>query len=191
MILRLFGRAPRQATTGALYGAIVAQSRRPLFYSDYGVPDTVDGRFDLIVLHQALLGRRLAREADHLRALVQDVFDMFCRDLDDNLREMGVGDLTVPKEMQRFAAAYYGRVAAYDQALDAGDGDALARALARNVLAEAGEPSVKARRLAAYVTAALAGLDAVAAESFIQGRLPFPDPEAGAAPTTATSGKTS
>lgn len=185
MILGLFGRRPRQVTTSALYGAIVAQSRQPSFYSDFGVPDTLDGRFDLIVLHQALLGRRLAREPDHLRALVQDVFDMFCRDLDDNLREMGVGDLTVPKEMQRFAAAYYGRLSAYDDALDSADGDALARALARNVFAAADEPSTQARRLGVYVTAALAALDAVEAENFVQGRLPFPDPVAVAPATTS------
>lgn len=184
MIFGLLGRRPRQATAGALYGAIVAQSRRAAFYAEYGVPDTVDGRFDLIVLHQALLFRRLAREAA-LRDLSQDVFDMFCRDMDGNLREMGIGDLAVPKAMLRFGEAFYGRSAAYDEAALNAGGDALADVLARNVFGQAGPPSAGARRLAAYVTAAIASLDAADLSIFVAGGLPFPDP--GAVPAVPIS----
>ncbi len=87
------------------------KARLPAFYTDFGVPDTVEGRFDMLVLHLVLLLRRLGQETELRRSFGQDLFDAFCRDLDANLREMGVGDLAVPKRMQRFAEAFYGRQA--------------------------------------------------------------------------------
>src|SRR5512141_2125850 len=118
MIFPLFRRSARPGTISALYGAIVAQARLPGFYRDYAVPDTVDGRFELIVLHLVLVLDRLADDPA-LRVLGQGVFDRFCQDMDHNLREMGVGDLTVPKQMQRMGGAYYGRAQAYREALAA------------------------------------------------------------------------
>src|SRR5262245_49562483 len=109
-------RTPRKATINALYGTIVAQARLPAFYMSYGVPDTVEGRFELLVLHHALTARRLAGEPA-TAPLGPALFDHFCRDLDHNLREMGVGDLTVPKRMTGFAEAFFGRARAYDRAL--------------------------------------------------------------------------
>jgi cytochrome b pre-mRNA-processing protein 3 len=182
MLFGLFGHRSRQVTAAALYRAIVAQSRRGCFYLAFGVPDTVDGRFDMIVLHQALLVRRLARESDHIRALGQDVFDMFCRDMDDNLREMGVGDLAVPKRMQGFGEAYFGRLAVYDRALAAADDVALVAALRRNVTG-AGASADGAMMLAAYVREAVRLLDRQPASGFVAGTLAFPDPDAIAAPS--------
>ena len=125
MIFRLFRRDPQAATITALYGAIVAQARVPAFYLAFGVPDTPEGRFDLLVLHLALVCRRLGRaegaEQAAARALSQGVFDMFCRDMDHNLREMGVGDLTVPKTMRKLGEAFYGRLEVYDRALGSAD----------------------------------------------------------------------
>src|SRR4029078_3674874 len=89
--------APRPDTISTLYGMIVAQARLPCFYRDYAVADTVNGRFDLIVLHLTLLLARLAQEPA-LRELGQGVFDRFCQDMEHNLREIGIGDLKVPKE---------------------------------------------------------------------------------------------
>ena len=114
-----FRRDPRD-TIGILYGAIVAQAKLPAFYLDYGVPDTVNGRFDMIVLHAALVLRRLSSEPAPARAVGQAIFARFCRDMDHSLREMGVGDLAVPKQMQRVAEAFYGRARAYEAALTAG-----------------------------------------------------------------------
>src|SRR5207244_1769191 len=91
MILRLFRRTPRNANMTLLYGAIVAQARSPVFYGRYGVPDTVNGRFEMVVLHTILVLRRL-KEEPGLRGLGQALFDAFCADMDANLREMGVGD---------------------------------------------------------------------------------------------------
>ncbi len=175
MLFRLFRRDPRADTISALYGAIVAQARRESFYLGFGVPDTVEGRFDMIVLHLALFCRRLTRESGPVHALGQDVFDLFCRDMDHNLREMGVGDLSVPRKMQGFAEAFYGRVEAYDRAL-AGAGDELAAALARNVLGES-SLSPGSRRLAAYARAATGMLDRADASAFARGHLVFPDPD--------------
>src|SRR4051812_40435606 len=116
-------------TIAALYGAIVAQARDARFYEAYAVPDTVLGRLDLIVLHLALVLRRL-READAvMRTLAQKVFDTFCRDMDHNLREMGISDPGVPREMQKVGEAFYGRAQAYDAALAAHGDGALAQAL--------------------------------------------------------------
>jgi cytochrome b pre-mRNA-processing protein 3 len=154
-------RKPRIAPRGTIetiYGMIVTQAREPLFYRDLGVPDTVNGRFDLLVLHLwMVLGRLKALPGGDSPS--QALFDRFCIDMDDNLREMGVGDLTVPKRMQAFGEAFYGRAAAYDLAQAAGE-EPLAQALCKNILN--GQGIEQARRLALYakaVIAALADLD--------------------------------
>jgi cytochrome b pre-mRNA-processing protein 3 len=182
MVLGIFGRPRRGKTAAALYGAIVAQSRRPEFYTEYEVADTVEGRFDLIVLHQSLLLRRLTRE-EHLRTLAQEVFDAFCRDMDGNLREMGVGDLAVPKRMLKFGEAFYGRFGAYDKALAARDRDALSAALARNLFGDAGQiGAATIFRLTAYVEACEAALSTADPAVIVTGAVPFADPAAIATP---------
>ena len=156
-------RMPPRGTIEAIYGMIVAQAREPWFYRNLGVPDTVNGRFDLLLLHLWMVLRRL-RPAAGGAALCQALFDRFCDDMDGNLREMGVGDLTVPKRMQAFGEAFYGRSAAYDMALTDGP-EALAQALCKNILN--GEQIEHARRLASYaqmVCGELAGLDDAAVE---------------------------
>ena len=120
MILSAFRRNDPSRNIQGLYGAIVAQARLPIFYLRYGVSDSVEGRFELIVLHLVLVLRRLAGAGERGADLGQKLFDAFCRDLDGNLREMGVGDLAVPKRMRAFGEAYYGRQAAYLAALAAG-----------------------------------------------------------------------
>jgi cytochrome b pre-mRNA-processing protein 3 len=145
---------PQRGTIGAIYGMIVTQAREPSFYRDLGVPDTVNGRFDLLILHLWMVLRRL-RALEGGADLAQALFDHFCDDMDANLREMGVGDLTVPKRMQAFGEAFYGRASAYDVALSAG-GEPLAQALCKNILS--GERLADARRLALYAEAAIATL---------------------------------
>ena len=150
-------RKPRAAPLGTIetiYGMIVTQAREPFFYRDLGVPDTVNGRFDLLVLHLWMVLRRFRRVAGGAD-LGQALFDRFCEDVDANLREMGVGDLAVPKRMRAFGEAFYGRAAAYDLALTEGQ-EALAKAMCRNILN--GESVEKARGLAAYAEEAIAFL---------------------------------
>jgi len=180
MILARFRRNSQAHTIHALYGAIVAQARSVAFYADYRVPDTVEGRFDLIVLHLVLLLNRLDRRAEAGRdcgqkLLGQELFDAFCRDLDANLREMGVGDLAVPKRMQAFAEAFYGRQAAYLAALDAADQRVFAKALARNIFPA--DDDGGAVQLACYARAAVTRLDAQDDVALIRGEVVFPSPE--------------
>ena len=174
MIFPLFRRSARPGTISALYGAIVAQARLPAFYRDYGVPDTVDGRFELIVLHLALVLDRFG-EKPGLRSLGQGVFDLFCRDMDNNLREMGVGDLAVPKQMRRMGEAFYGRAQAYREAMAEADHKALAEALARDIYG--GAPGARARRLAAYMRQAIAQLKALDEVALAAGAIGFPQPD--------------
>jgi cytochrome b pre-mRNA-processing protein 3 len=107
-------------------------------------------------------------------ALSQALFDHFCNDMDDNLREMGVGDLTVPKRMQAFGEAFYGRTAAYDLALTDGR-EALAQALCKNILN--GENIDKARLLAVYAESAMTALEKIDDAALLGGSVRFPLPE--------------
>ena len=166
-------RTPSRGTIEAIYGMIVTQAREPAFYRDYAVPDTVNGRFDLLLLHLWLVLRRL-KAVEGGAALSQGLFDRFCNDMDDNLREMGVSDLKVPKRMQAFGEAFYGRVAAYDMALTDGS-EALAQAICKNILN--GEHIDEARRLAAYAAATMAALDRLDAVELVGGSARFPSPE--------------
>ena len=166
-------RNPSRGTIEAIYGMIVTQAREPLFYRDLGVPDTVNGRFDLLVLHLWMVLRRLKWLESGGAGVSQALFDHFCDDMDANLREMGVGDLTVPKRMQAFGEAFYGRSAAYDQALDAG-AEPLAQALCKNILD--GKEIENARRLASYAATAIACLTALDDVTLQSGSWRFPSP---------------
>lgn len=166
-------RKPRLAPRGtieAIYGMIVTQAREPIFYRDLGVPDTVNGRFDLLLLHLWLLLRRL-RTVQGATELSQALFDRFCEDMDDNLREMGVGDQTVPKRMRAFGEAFYGRVQAYDQAMEGG-GEALASAICKNILNGTGMD--QAQRLAAYARATEADLGRTDEAALLRASFKFP-----------------
>jgi cytochrome b pre-mRNA-processing protein 3 len=174
MILKLFRRTPRDTSIARLYGTIVAQARAPAFYQLYGVPDTVNGRLEMIMLHTVLFLRRLEGEAGPIRQFGQGLFDQFCRDMDDNMREMGVGDLAVPRRMRRIGEAFYGRQAAYRTALDAPEHGRLAAVLQRNVFA-GGTPGAEADRLATYVREAERRL--AAEDGFERAQFTFPDPE--------------
>ena len=123
MFQRLRFREDPRGNIRRLYGAIVAQARAPEFYTDYGVPDTVEGRFDMVVLHVYLVFRRLAEAGEAARARGQEMFDLFIEDMDASMRELGVSDLAVPRKMRAMAEGYYGRTGVYDAALlDPGDG---------------------------------------------------------------------
>ncbi|MBB1094313.1 ubiquinol-cytochrome C chaperone [Rhodopseudomonas palustris] len=165
-------RTPPRGTIEAIYGMIVTQAREPAFYQHYGVADTVNGRFEMLVVHLWLVLRRI-RAIKDASTFAQALFDYFCSDLDANLREIGVGDLTVPKRMQAFGEAFYGRSAAYDLALTEGD-EALAMALDRNVLY--GADIENARRLATYVGQVIKTLDDIEPSKLRSGELRFPKP---------------
>ena len=165
-------RMPPRGTIEAIYGMIVTQAREPVFYRDLGIADTVNGRFDLLLLHLWLVLRRI-RSIEGGAELAQGLFDRFCEDMDANLREMGVGDLTVPKRMQAFGEAFYGRTAAYDLAIAEGP-EELALALSKNILD--GGQIENARRLARYAEAAGAVLNALHDADVRSASWRFPSP---------------
>jgi cytochrome b pre-mRNA-processing protein 3 len=175
-MFNLLKRDDQRATIDRLYGAIVAQARAPAFYADFGVPDTVAGRFDMLVLHVHLVTRRLAAADAIARDAGQALCDRFFEDMDANLREFGVGDLSVPRKMRTLAEAYYGRAARYDAALDDPDECALVAALVRNVF-ESKAPAAAGERLARYVRRAEVALGRQDAGSIARGAIVFPRPE--------------
>jgi cytochrome b pre-mRNA-processing protein 3 len=181
MILNLFRRTPRADTIAVLYGAIVAQARDPAFYRNYGVPDTSNGRLEMIVLHTVLVLSRLEAEGGAVRPLGQGLFDYFCGDVDANLREMGVGDMAVPRKMKAVGEAFYGRKRAYDAALANPEPAELVAALARNVELGTDEPGA-AERLAAYVREVAGKLAGIDDATLLRGQVAFPDPATVVAP---------
>jgi cytochrome b pre-mRNA-processing protein 3 len=155
---------------------IVAQARTPVFYREYGVPDTIAGRFDLLLMHLALVVERLMRD-EPAKGFGQALFDRFCTDMDDNLREMGIGDLSVPKHMKRVGEAFYGRSQAYQAAL-AGSGDAaLVETLIRNVYGGGAPAPGAAERLAAYIRRVAEVLDRHPVAELTAGRIVLPNPD--------------
>jgi cytochrome b pre-mRNA-processing protein 3 len=177
MIFPLFRRNRQPDTISSLYGMIVAQARSPVFYREYGVPDTIAGRFDLLLVHIVLLVERLMRE-DATKEAGQGLFDRFCTDMDDNLREMGIGDLAVPKHMKRVGEAFYGRSQVYQAAL-AADGDAaLTDALIRNVYGGAAPAAGAAARLASYIRRVAEVLGRHPLDELVAGRIVLPNPDA-------------
>lgn len=176
MMFPLFHRSARQDTISTLYGTIVAQARLPCFYRKYAVADTVNGRFDLLVLHLVAVLDRLA-EDPALRDMGQILFDRFCQDMDHNLREMGIGDLSVPKEMQRMGEAFYGRTQAYRTALAAQGEEPLIEAVARNVYGGVPPVSAAPAHLAAYMRKAVRQFRAQQSAELLAGDLRFPDPD--------------
>ncbi len=170
MLKRLFRPHPIRDVGRALYAAVVEQSRSPALYQALGAPDTVEGRFEVYTLHVVLLLDRLHRTGDQAKAVSQALFDTYVQSLDDALREMGVGDLSVGKKMRKLGEAFYGRVKSYQAAFAAlPETQALRDLLTRTVYAEADTSPAEA--LAAYVIAQRAHLAAQPLEGLVAGRV--------------------
>ncbi len=168
-----FRRDPNEASARRLYAAIVAQARRPAFYAAAGVPDSLDGRFELVALHVYLVLRRLKGGDASAQALSQELVDLFFADMDASLREMGAGDLGVGKRVQNMAAGFYGRVAAYDGAESA---NGIVPALKRNLYGTVEARAERIAAMAAYVGQAQALVAAPPLAEIAAGRPRFPDP---------------
>lgn len=175
MILSLFKRKASRNSVQAVYGSIVAAARHEKPYAEWGVPDSVDGRYDMIILHAVLVLERLSAGDAAARLFAQGLTDEVFADMDRSLREMGVGDLSVGKKVRRMAEIFYGRAQAYRPLLQAGDEAGLAAALGRNVFAGTGAEE-GARHLAAYALAALRHLQDRPIEPILSGQLDFPQP---------------
>jgi cytochrome b pre-mRNA-processing protein 3 len=171
----LFRRSPYKDAAHALYQDAVRQARQPAFYAACGVPDTLDGRFDLIVLHVYLVMRALKRAGEAGERVGRAVLEVMFDDMDMSLREMGVGDLSVGKKVKAMARAYHGRALAYEAALaaDAAPGQ-LAAALGRNLFGRDEPAPEQLAALVAYVAAAAAGIARQPAEVLVAGNVSFP-----------------
>jgi len=171
----LFGRSALKDQAHAIYLAAVKQARQEPFYAACGVPDTLDGRFDLIVLHVFLAMRGLKEGAEAGKKLGQAVMEVMFDDMDQNLREMGVGDLSVGKKVKAMARAFYGRSQAYAEALEPGAavGD-LDAAIDRNIYGKEEPAPAQLAAMAGYVRAAAALIDQASYEAIVAGRIDFP-----------------
>lgn len=175
-INRLFKGAESRDAAGNLYRALVAQSRLPAFYRGFGVPDTLDGRFDMIALHAFLVLHRLKRDGEGQGRVAQALFDLMFADMDGALRELGVGDLSVGRKVKRMASGFYGRVAAYEAGL-AGTKDELQHALARNLYGTVAPAASQVAAMASYVRRQAECLARAATDDLLKGKIAFLAPE--------------
>lgn len=179
MIFSLFRRAGNTAVIGRLHGDIMAAVRQPVIYAQWGVADTFEGRFEILSLMATLVVRRLAQLPDPAADISQELTDRIFSEVDAAMREMGVGDLTVPKRIKKLAAGFLGRRQVYDAALNAGSEMQLAEALSRNVyVLEPSEGAQQALPLARYAFALDRALAAQSLESFTKGPLDLPKAKA-------------
>lgn len=169
---RFFRKDPSLEAGRALYSAAVEQARSPALYSVMGAPDTVEGRFEQVALHVYLVMRRLKGE-ESAKRVSQCLFDAMFQNMDDSLRELGVGDLQVGKKIRKLAENFYGRIGAYENAMkdDAAD-DALAEALGRNIFTD--EQAAQAEDFAAYVRKVETALSSQPLARIIGGIVTFP-----------------
>ena len=161
-----------QESAAALYRAVVEKARSPRFYSDAGVPDTLDGRFELIALHAFMVLRRLQADPERTGVLAQTLFDAMFADMDRSLREMGAGDLGVGRRVKFMASSFLGRIRAYEGGLESG-GEALRSALLRNLYGTVAAPPDAAVAMARYTRDQLAALEGQPLDDLMGGRVRF------------------
>ncbi len=175
MLKRLFKKDPLEEPTQALYSRIVEQARQPAFYRNNGVPDSLDGRFELVILHVFLVLHRLKQTDTDTTDLSQHLFDILFQDMDQCLREIGVGDTGVSIRIKRMVEGFYGRVQAYETGLTDSD-EALEAALTRNLYGTVTPRAEDLQAMTGYLrreAAALAGQTAAELEA---GRVEFGAP---------------
>jgi cytochrome b pre-mRNA-processing protein 3 len=163
----------------ALYGAVVAQAREPAFYVSYGVPDSAEGRYEMIALHLVLLLERLGAEGPHAEELRRETLETFIVDMDDAMREFGVGDTKVPKTVKKAAAGVYARGVAYREALVDPAPGALDQAITKHVYLHGCTAPIQfeaAHGLAQYVRMAVADLAVQPGADLLDGRVRFAAP---------------
>jgi cytochrome b pre-mRNA-processing protein 3 len=170
--MRRWFRRPAAEPARRLYEAAVAQARQPAFFLEAEVPDSVDGRFEMVALHSYLLLRRLKDGGAEAAVLAQALFDLMFADMDASLREMGAGDLGVGRRVKRMATGFYGRVAAYDAGLAEGP-DSLAAALRRNLFGTISPSEAAVAGMAAYMRAVAARLAAHPIARLLEGEVDF------------------
>lgn len=173
MIMSLFGRKPKDgniAIVDSVYEAIVTAGRAPVIYAQYGVPDTPLGRFESLSAHMIVFLHRTRQTEPALEALAQDVLDEFFKDVDHSIRELGIGDSSVPKRMKKLGKMFYGRMGAYWEGIDKDDPAFLGVALARNIAPESPE-TIQASDFGKHLIAWRGQLDTVDNGAILSGKL--------------------
>jgi cytochrome b pre-mRNA-processing protein 3 len=180
MLAWLSRRSHRRRNARELYGSIVTQARVPTFYTAWGVPDTVEGRFEMLVVHVAVVLDRLSQEGREGATLARAVSEALIADMDANMREMTFGDLAVPKEIKRAAAALFDRHGAYRGPLAARQRALLLRALEAQLAYLVPAGGLDAGQIAHYMLEAADGLGGQPGSALLAGRLgwPVPTPQA-------------
>lgn len=169
---------------------MVDQARQPVFFADCGVPDTLDGRFELVCLHAFLYLHRLKSARPQANRVSQAFFDTMFADFDQSLRESGVGDLSVGKHVKQMARGFYGRIRAYEEGL-ACDDSTLKAALVRNLYGTLDRPPPGLAVMSAYLRAAAAALDRQETADLLAGRVVFSILPVGSAEAAVASAATS
>jgi cytochrome b pre-mRNA-processing protein 3 len=169
----LFRQRGPQVVGRRLYDSAVERARQPRLYTDFAVPDTVEGRFELYSLHVIVLLHRLKGQGPQAAETAQALFDTYVSQLDHALREIGVGDLSVAKKMRKLGEAFYGRAKAFEAALETSDGEL--EALIGRTVFEADPAAARVEALAAYVRKAVAALAAQPLVAVLEGRVEWPD----------------
>lgn len=173
MLRSLFGR-PDARIAATLYAAAVTRARAPVFYTDLGVADTMDGRFDMVVLQVVLLLRRLKDETGaRVARLSQGILDTMFADMDRSLRELSIGDDGVKHRVRKMGKAFYGRLNVYDAALAEGTDDSLIESLHRNLYRGREVAPAVLAAMAGHVRAQQAALAAAPIDVFLASELPL------------------
>ncbi len=175
LVAKLTRRRAEKDVAAKLYGDVVRQARRPEFFTNCGVPDTAQGRFEMIAVHAFLVLHRLKRDREQTTDLSQCVFDAMFRDMDRNLREMGTGDLGVGRRVKALAQSFYGRISAYEAGLE-GDDDVLSGALKRNVYGNIMYKSDCLAAMVAYLRREALALDGMALDTLAEKGPSFGEP---------------
>lgn len=179
MIFGLFGKKNgNRRIVEKQYATLTAAARHPYLYEVLDVPDTVMGRFEMLSAVLILYFRRTRSSGSSGQEIAQEIVDAFFEDVDHSIRELGVGDVGVPKRMKKFAGMFYGRLEAYASALDFGDREGLAAALRRNIYPEGGDAVPSMDGLASYLFTAEAAMAAVGEEAITVGALKVIEPDA-------------
>lgn len=174
MLTRLKMWQDRRRQAHCLYDSIVTQARTRDLYARLGVPDTPEGRFEMVVLHLVLVLDRLGQAGDAGRRLSRTLTETFAVDLDDNFREMSVGDLAVPRHVKRAVGALHERYSTYRAAI-AGHDDAPLTVAIQTRLEHAGaSQGLDARRICAYIRQAKHRLDLEPSAEVLAGRIAWP-----------------
>ncbi|MDY0883219.1 ubiquinol-cytochrome C chaperone family protein [Dongia soli] len=168
-----------ESAAAAVYTVVAQQARHPAFYLSYEVPDTVDGRFEMVVLQAYILFRRLKGQGEAIDRLTQAIYDVMFKELDLALREMGAADLGVGRRIKHMAESMNGRIQFYDQGLAANDDDAsLTAALQRNLYGTVDPSATSLERMIRYLKLAISTLESQQTDRIVAADFHFVDPAA-------------